>query len=259
VHVKRGTLIKEYKKSNSLLWICAFFAIFCGLLGSAVLYLTPLLAKDGKTAIAIQGSLSLFALSGFFAFVFWNTKKSSNYSVHEFGIQKQDGLFFPFAEISDVYRFRTGNIRVLYNNLAFRNGPHANWEIISAHLDGSSNVEWLSLYIQQRCTFLQTKHSSPITFYIARPVDSARGKFFSLNATGVVNVETDSLIIESERLFIKGKGYPLADLFPIRLSGADECEIVSKNGESIFKFNYFDLFSADVFIQLFNARTIQDK
>jgi hypothetical protein len=174
-------------------------------------------------------------------------------SIHD----RRDGRteHVPFADMMDVYRFRTGGYAGgIVNALAFRRSPSDPWVDI---LENRRNAFALQSAVLEGYTAARL----PIALQAIRAGDTVR--FHAMTTTsrrvkrligGMLKVDVHAVDLNATGIEVAGRHIALSAVEHIdAYDGAGTVRLVDGQGGVVYAFDYLALFSADLFLALIAA------
>jgi hypothetical protein len=174
-------------------------------------------------------------------------------SIHD----RRDGRteHVPFADMMDVYRFRTGGYAGgIVNALAFRRSPSDPWVDI---LENRRNAFALQSAVLEGYTAARL----PIALQAIQAGDTVR--FHAMTTTsrrvkrvtgGMLKVDVHAVDLNATGIKVAGRHIALSAVEQIDASdGAGTVRLVDGQGGVVYAFDYLALFSADLFLALIAA------
>lgn len=181
-------------------------------------------------------------------------------TLHAHGVaihDRRDGRteHVPFADMTDVYRFRTGGYAGgIVNALAFRRSPSDPWVDI---LENRRNAFALQSAVLEGYTAARL----PIALQAVQAGDTVR--FHAMTTTsrrvkrligGMLKVDVHAVELSATGIEVAGRHIALSSVEHIDASdGAGTVRLVDGQGGVVYAFDYLALFSADLFLALIAA------
>lgn len=165
------------------------------------------------------------------------------------------GEFIPFAAISDVYQFRTGNYTGgLINAMAVRRNPQDTWvEILENRRDSMKlRASIIEGQLQYRTPndLQKLANGESLTFAAIRTTD----RLIKRAVGGMLKVKTYPVILSASQLTLDDRTLALSDIHDLQMSNAGTLSLLDARGDTLFTASPVTLFSYDLFVTLLSSQ-----